>query len=386
MRTCVKLGNGLLALTLIVAMGCGAQVQDMRQQAPLYEIDEDVAVALVSIDIPEWSEVDVDAAESPETLLPRVIPTVFDGSPYQVIDRRGEGFKLAIEPEGDVDYDDNERPIISASKAFTATAPADVPTSIEEPLLLGVQVLDWRESEDHAGVGLQRKVHTDVVYSLWTRDGQKVDTRRVRLDVVPGQNFSGAPMIVPDWPRWMHSAWDGDRHYRPPSATRDEDELFDDAAEVNAMAFAYPYGTREVSYSAPLIDDSELAEGMERMEEKDWAGAYEAFARAVEEHGETDGAHYNMAVAAELQGNDTLALEHFRKAYELNNRGMYQRHMETVERRQDLRINVGEMVAAAEEARQAQIAAEEQASEAEIDDEEEEVTEEEFSEEEEGIH
>ncbi len=364
-----KVGIWICMALMSVVVACGAQVQDKRQQAPIYEVDEDVEVALVSIDIPEWVEVGVSGEDRPEPRLLSALSDVFDKSPYHIVDRMGEGVEVVIGPKMQGDSEVVDATDIDAKQAFVAEPVADVPVSIEEPLILGVQVVGWSESDDLEGrSGTRRRAHTDVVYSLWSRDGQEIETRRVRLQLVPGQELSQVPELVPGWPRWLHTAWEHDESYRPQRASHDAEELFGSAAELNATAFAYPYGTHEVPYSAPLVDDSELAEGLDRIDDRDWVGAYEAFARVIEEVGESDGAHFNMGVVAELIGDDALAIEHFRRANELNERGMYRRHLESVELRQGMRVNVGEMVLAAEAARQAQIVSEQEAASEEIDD------------------
>ena len=444
-----------MVATLIYAMGCGAHVRNAdRPQAPLYEADEDVKVALVSIDVPDWVKQGVpEGEEDPEVLLRRVIPTAFDGTSYDVVDRIDAGYSVSIDPdrepmivdsanfvgvvgepyrfnasnhaqaygarpmtwevisaptnfeldeetgeifwvpesEGEVsitleasnelgedrinfdvqvrEEDDSDlraprSPRISNAQEFVAVPPVEVPTSIEEPLVLAVHVVNWTESEFHDDLlGTHRQADTDIAYSVWTRDGEHIDTRRVQLSAVPVGRTSGEIAVVPDWPQWYHDVWSASGDHRPTASQDDADRIFAHAAEVNAIGFAFPFGTRQARYTSMLYDDDAHAEGNELMGEEDWAGAYDAFLSVVEENPEDHGAHFNLGVAAELMGDDALALKHLRRAYEINDRSTFRRHIEVVERREEVRRNITGEVHAAGEAFEAQLAAEQAAEE-----------------------
>ncbi len=456
----VNIGQWVLVTILIFAMGCGAHVRNAeRPQSPLYEVDEDVEVALVSIEVPDWvKERMPEGEEAPEVLLRRVIPTAFDGTSYDVVDRLDEGYSISIDPdsepmivnsvnfvgvvgepyrydannhaqaygvrpitwevvsapsnfeldeetgeifwipesEGEVsitleasnelgedrinfdvqvrEEDDSElrtprSPRISNTQEFVAVPPEEIPTSIEEPLVLAAHVVDWDESEFHDDLlGTHRRAETDVVYSVWTRDGEHIDTRRVRLSAVPVAQTSGEIAVVPDWPQWYHDSWRASGDTRPTASQDDDDRIFAHAAEVNAIGFAFPFGTRQARYTSMLYDDDAHAEGVELMDQEDWAGAYDAFLQVVEEDPEDHGAHFNLGVAAELMGDDAQALQHLRRAYEINDRGTFRRHIEIVERREEMRRNITGEVTAAREAFEAQLAAEEATNEMPGDD------------------
>ena len=261
-------------------------------------------------------------------------------------------------------------PSVSDSQQFVSEPPLNVPDSIDEPLVLGVHVVNWFDSRvDGGSAGTRRQVTADVVYSLWTRDGnENIETRRVRLTALPHQRMSTAPAMSPEWNFWLKNNWEQDRNFVPSFAPMAEDELFQSAAEINAKAFAYPYGAREVAYSSALVTDDGTEEGIELMGEEDWAGAYDSFAQALETHGETDGIHYNMGVAAELQGKDELAIEHFRKAVEINSTMMYRQRLDATAQRHELRRDLTGLLeerAAAAERRQREAAAAQAEAEAE---------------------
>lgn len=445
------MGRWGLVAALIFAMGCGAHVRNAeRPQAPLYEVDEDVDIALVDIEVPDWVKQRMpEGEEDPEVLLRRVIPTAFDGTSYDVVDRLDEGVSMPIDPdtepmiidsvnfvgvvgepyrydannhaqaygvrpitweiisapsnfeldeetgeifwipesEGEVsitleasnelgedrinfdvqvrEEDDSDlrtprSPRISNTQKFVGEPPQDVPTSIEEPLLLSAHVVDWDEGEfDDDLLGTHRRAETDVVYSVWTRDGEHIDTRRVQLAAVPVAQTSGEIAVVPDWPQWYHDSWRASGDFRPTASQDDEDRIFAHAAEVNAIGFAFPFGTRQARYTNMLYDDDAHEQGVELMDQEDWAGAYDAFLRVVEEDPEDYGAHFNLGVAAELMGDDAQALKHLRRAYEINDRGTFRRQIEMVERREEMRRNITGEVTTAREAFEAQVAAEE---------------------------
>ena len=326
MRTSVR----FLIATLfsIGAIGCVSQVQSTRAQKPFYEPPTDqtpTEIALVSVQVPDWVAEEAPASDPPVDLLEDAIPRAFDGSKFEVADRTAAGYTLT--------FDGPSGPSVPPDREFRADAPGDVPSAITAPLLLGVQVVGWSEGEtEHRGSSV-RVVHTDVAYSLWTRDGKHVETRRVRLSLVPGQAIAAAPRFVPNRAVWLQRTWRDARDSYPTYAPDEESELFRTAAAVNARAFAFPFATHRVTFSAQLAGGSSLKQGNERMKDEDWEGAYRAFERIAERDG-TAGAYYNMGVVREIQGRTDEAISHYETAVSIDDKPMYRRQLEAARRRQ----------------------------------------------------
>ena len=219
-------------------------------------------------------------------------------------------------------------------QAFAATLPSPVPPSIEAPLLMAIHVVSWTGSPD-AQTMQDRSASTDVVYTIWTREGRELETRRVRVDQKPGSNYHNSVHFVPDraWSQKWHETWDSPLGYAP----FDGKEVMAKAASANALSFAYPWTPQNVSFTAQLDESNPaLKPGIELSNKKDYEGAYTAFEAAAQADPKLAGAFYNMGVMREIQGKDEEALELYRQAHGLNpneKQGMYRRQLDNVQKR-----------------------------------------------------
>lgn len=255
---------------------------------------------------------------------------------------RGEtpySFAVSVERAGanvQVEPRSPPAPALAADQAFVALLPSGLPASIAEPLLLGVQVVDWHEGQETVVKSTRRKAFTDVVYTLWTREGREVETRRVRIEQVPLGSFQNAAKLVPDRPYWMQTSLS--REWWRASAPLKEDELFTSTAQASASAFAHPYGVREILFSAQLDESSPvLKEGIERTKKDDFAGALESFTTAAAADPQLAGAFFNAGVILEVLGRDAEALDQYRKASAIDPKnGLYTRPQKSLANRVEL--------------------------------------------------
>jgi hypothetical protein len=231
-------------------------------------------------------------------------------------------------------------PLIAPDQVYAALLPEGRPEDIDAPFLLGVHVVAWKEGTEMVMNSQRRKVYTDVVYSLWARDGRELETIRVRLDQVPLGSFRNAVTLVPARDYWLN--WSDARGTVPQMASLDDKLLFRETAAASASAFAFPYGEHKVLFSAQLDESSPaLKPGIELSNKEDFEGAFQAFEQVAQESPELAGAYYNMGVMREIQGRDEEALALYRKAYSLNpQEGMYRRQLDALEGRARQRISL----------------------------------------------
>ena len=249
-------------------------------------------------------------------------------------------YRFDIDVREDETYPDRRSrrpPEISTIQRFAAQGPGEVSTSVPEPLILAVHVHRWDEelvedgsSKDYATMTPTkvRQYNTDIVYSLWTRDGKEVDTRRVRRSARLGTGY-GELIVSPPFPRWYSDEWILARETRPQPAENDPAKMFYYTALANAKALAYPFFSRTVSHSVTLQEDVGMERGFELMDEGDWAGAREQFQRIADEEAHRIGemtsyeskerqrkatALANKGLTAEFQGRDDEAVEFFNRA------------------------------------------------------------------------
>lgn len=342
-----RLALALSTILIMSIVGCGSQVSDMRQQPPLYQVDGQAEVALVNIGVSDEVRNEFEDSEQLETWLRNALAPAFDGSSYEIVDRLDEGFSLSFQ---EVDDSGDTR------RVFRAQGPQTVPTAIEEPLLLAMHVVAWSEGSRVGDSGQPRKqANAEVVYSLWSRSGEEIDTRRVNASVSALASERPTLSLQPDWPRWMHESWRNSDDYVP-APPRSDERLSVYAAAVNARAFAFPYGTRPVPFTAPLFDSGEFSEGIALMERGDWAGAYQSFLQVLDDDPDNYEALYNLAIAAEMQGDEETAIQHLQRALEISDRGMIRRHLDDLQLRGQHRVDITETVAASRAAWEQQVA------------------------------
>ncbi len=349
-----------LVASLVVAVGCATNIRDDRLQVPLYQLDEEADVALLSIEIADGIDAEAVEAQDPTELVLKMLPKAFEGTKLNVVDRIETDLEITVvleEVEEVLSREEHsDSDIVTTRDKLVPDGFGEIPTSIEEPLLLYVQVLRWEEASPTG-------VDTELVYSLWTRHGEEIDTRRVGIS---GQNERGMTASVdvsPGWPFWLHNHW-----MESPKEGGDKEDRssFEMAAQFNTLAFAYPYRSRKISYSVTVIDEAGMSDGIALMEAGDWEGAREFFGAIVEEEKGKDDADtskksaalYNMGLAAEFLGDDVAAVANFERAIEIGGRERIVEHVSSVNTRMRGYVDISPGVAAAREALQEQIAAE----------------------------
>jgi hypothetical protein len=232
---------------------------------------------------------------------------------------------------------------VGPDQAFAGYLPRAVPAAADAPLLLGVQVVGWTLGSEPFG-GITKPVAiTDVVYSLWTREGREIETRRVRLEGASVSSFqtrswSGPKAhqrltLIPPrdyWQRWDDAADLAVSH--PPL---DEKQLFPVTAQANGLAFSFPYTPHQIMFSIELDgSDPALKPGIELSNQKDYEGAFKAFEQAAKANPGLAGTYYDMGVMREVQGRDEDALRLYGEAIKLNpGEGMYQRALKPLQDR-----------------------------------------------------
>ncbi|HYV46620.1 MAG TPA: putative Ig domain-containing protein [Myxococcaceae bacterium] len=249
-----------------------------------------------------------------------------------VVDPRKEG-KLPLGRPGNA---------VGPDQAFAASMPKGVPAAVDAPLLLGVQVVGWTLGSEPFGNISKPIAITDVVYSLWTREGREVETRRVRLEGASASSFqtrSWSPekahrrlTLIP--PRDFWQRWD-DAEGLVDSPPLDEKQLFPVTAQANGLAFSFPYTAHQIMFSLELDgSDAALKPGIELSNKKDYAGALQVFEQAAKANPNLAGAHYDMGAMCEVLGRDEDALQHYAEAVKLNpGEGMYQRALKPLQDR-----------------------------------------------------
>lgn len=249
--------------------------------------------------------------------------------------------QVAEQPQ-EIQHNQASAPRIGAKQAFAAERPSNVPADIEAPLLMSAHVVEWSEGSQKVMNSRRRTALTDVVYTVWTRDGKEVDTRRVRWELVPGETLGEPPdQLVPDWASWIEHSWEYDKGYSNDVVSADESKIFEGAARASAKAFAYPFGTRKVRFDTLLAEGPKLKAGLEKMDQENWQAAYAEFEKVLESNPNNAGAHYNMGVIREVQGRLEDAITHYEKAHEIEpNEGRYARQLDAARRRAKLREKV----------------------------------------------
>ncbi|MDF1566346.1 MAG: tetratricopeptide repeat protein [Deltaproteobacteria bacterium] len=332
---------GLLAL---IGTGCVAQVRTVRRQAPMIELPPKTPVALVSIEVPKWV---LDRAPStyghPEAMFLPALQRAFDGTNALLVDERELGWSMTIGPldpdTGQLMHVDPRVPLaLAPDQEFTAARPEHLPLGITHPLILGVQVIGWTYRKEMVGSTPRMRAETDIVYSLWTRDGREVETRRVKLSLVPSAGWRDAPDFVPARSHWW--SWSGSQQYGARYTSVRPEETFGEAVSANAQAFAFPFHAADLHFGRQLDDSDEaLKEGIDHLKAGRHAEARASFEALVQVRPELAGAHYDLGILEEIEGNDAAAIECFRRALKARpDTGLYARELQAVEARQAARL------------------------------------------------
>ena len=173
----------------------------------------------------------------------------------------------------------------------------------------------------------------DVVYTVWTRGGREVETRRVQVNGIPAAPFTERVKLLPKRTFWASPTEDSDLRSR--YASLDEAKLPVETAQVSADVFAYTYGAHQRWFSAQLDETSPLLKpGIELSNKDDFEGAYRSFAEVAAANPQLAGAFFNQGVMCEVLGRDEEASALYKKARGLDAKeGLYVRQQEALEDR-----------------------------------------------------
>ena len=319
----------LITLALFVT-GCATQLSQTRQQPPMMQAPDGTNVALISVtSAPEATAEAPDDAAATQTVK-SALERAFENSPYSLVDKTSTAFEMSFNQVSDSSQD---------PAPWETDGPTNLPPSIDAPLVMSAHVVEWTKTTESADGSETSVVKTDVVYTMWTRNGQEIETRRVALAVRPGDTFATVPTMVPPRGAWMDDGWkSATKGSRLMKAPKDPAQLFEAAAAVSTQAFAFPYGRHQMAYKVELATgDSSLKDGVDMMKAGDWKNAYASFEKALEANPNLAGAHYNMGVIREIQGRTEDAVTHFEKAAELGDEAMYNKRLKAAKMRLDAR-------------------------------------------------
>lgn len=325
---------GLVAM--LVAAGCASPERHTRQQAPLYELNDEVAVALVQI-----SEMDgVSAGEGGPEVIWDALQGALEGTQMTLVDRRGGPEVVAFSANED-------------DRRVAAELAEVLPVEVEEPLVLAVAVAGWevRTADPTAGQN-REEVRADLVYALLASDGEALEVRRVQTTVVPRSGRYDAVEVFPGWPRWLHESWEQQHPTRAQSLEREEARAY--GIRLSARAFAHAFAWHQVDYEVLLYDEGDLAAGVQLLQQGDRQGATQHFEQLVEGDPQNASALFNLGVMLELEGLDRRALEILQQSYALDPRGRTMRHIEAIERRLELRTDLRTTIESSRETRTSQ--------------------------------
>ncbi|MGC4119960.1 MAG: tetratricopeptide repeat protein [Myxococcales bacterium] len=223
-------------------------------------------------------------------------------------------------------------PSMGPDVAFAAQLPAQLPAGCDAALLMGVQAVQVDLSTETMQGGFSRKrLATDLVYTIFTREGREVETTRVRVEGVPSAFYRHGVSFAPKRSSWLDWSEAGESRLAP----LDETKLFAATAEASAAAFLFPYAEHKMVFSAQLDESSPaLKPGIELSNKDNFEAAFGSFESAAKADPTLAGAFYNMGVMREVQGRDEEALALYRKAVGLKpGEGMYVRALKALESR-----------------------------------------------------
>jgi hypothetical protein len=222
-------------------------------------------------------------------------------------------------------------PFIAPDQVFASKPPAAGPS---EPLWLGATVIGWSTGSQAMPGGSARPTFTaDVVYTVWTRGGREVETRRVQVNGIPAAPFTERVTLLPKRTFWASPTEDSDLRSR--YASLDEAKLPVETAQVSADVFAYTYGEHQRWFSAQLDETSPLLKpGIELSNKDDFEGAYRSFAEVAAANPQLAGAFFNQGVMCEVLGRDQEASALYKQARGLDAKeGLYVRQQQALEDR-----------------------------------------------------
>ncbi len=222
-------------------------------------------------------------------------------------------------------------PFIAPDQVFASLPPTSGPS---EPLWMGATIVGWSTGSQAMPGGSARTTFTaDVAYTLWTRGGREVETRRVRVNGIPAASFTERVQLYPTRTSWASPKEDAELRSR--FASLDDAKLPVETAQVNADVFAYTFGEHKRWFSAQLDESSPLLKpGIELSNKDDFEGAFKAFSEVATANPTVAGAFFNAGVMCEVLGRDDEASELYKKARGLNaGEGLYVRQQDALEDR-----------------------------------------------------
>jgi len=241
----------------------------------------------------------------------------------------GTGSVLPVQPSA---------PFIAPDQVFAALPPATGPS---EPLWLGAIVVGWAVGSQAMPGGSARPTFTaDVAYTVWTRSGRELETRRVQVNGIPAAPFTERVQVFPKRTSWASPKEDSELRSR--YASLDEAKLPLETAQVSAEVFAYTFGEHTRWFSAQLDESSPLLKpGIELSNKDDFEGAYRAFSELATTTPQLAGALFNQGVMCEVLGRDEEASALYKKARGLDAKeGLYVRQQEALEDRLKNRLTI----------------------------------------------
>lgn len=335
-----------LFLAAAFSSACGFTTVYVRHsQPPFIEAAQEMKIALVLVDVPEQvREITPQGFHEIRGVLLRALQAAFAGTRFTVVDRPASAVEARFE---ELPFAPRESP--GACDPFAAAYKAElrsVGAPVAEPLLLAVKVIDWamrvkgRESSageqsinvaGHASIGdpfgaalsligTKQRVaaSVDLVYTLWTRSGQHVETRRVHLAPEPRYHLGLVTRVSPE--RRCVNGWDDALDPRLKArAPQDMGALFEAAVNTNALAFAWLYGPREVN-GRHQWDESEkrAAAEIERIRTGKVDEALRGWERILAREPGAAPALFNSANVLGMKGQHREALRRFERALKLD--------------------------------------------------------------------
>lgn len=307
-----------ILLSFLVLEGC-ASSRATRVQKPFIAINRPATVALVTFTVPPsvLERVTSDLAPSLRQTALGALQNALVGTPLTLVDKTDLGFTLRIT----ADIPEPTRLELLAGErkpqhdlVYGAEPPIDLPVGVTQDLVLGMYVLEWRRGVHNVGTDKEpvwiERAEVDVVYSLWTRDGREVETRRVVVQQRANTPvFEGMALL----PSAGHDAFmshdvelDG---LRGPFFA---DETFQFAADLQARLFAWPFRAHELREYWEWDDTHDgVKPGVELAMKGELDSALASWVALVDRE---PAAMFNTAVVHEIRGDDAAALALYKKA------------------------------------------------------------------------
>lgn len=316
---------GLLALFVT---SCSSVTHTARLQKPFYKLKsaDSPELAVVSVEVPE--PVRKRASESADKIRKQVVTELgkaMSVSPFVLMDRTDSSASLSIQP---IKAPPSPRTSFRASDAPT------IPKSIEAPLVLFVEIIDWKIEQDGASDaepnGPQATV--DIAYSLWTRSAEEIDTRRVRVRLGPAQKLLKGISVIPRYPPAM--GLKGAMAFDSKTPSDSTSKLLEQSVRGNTHAYAWPFGKHRVRFEAKWDDSVDaVSRGIELAKKRKFEKAAESWKKVVERNDQNAAAYYNLGVISEIQGNTERALEYYTKAMQIKAKSQYVKRWQTLKKR-----------------------------------------------------